>query len=132
MVMTDPIADMLTRIRNANKERYAKVDIPSSRLKIGIAKILKEEGFIKHFKIVKNDKRGIIRIFLKYNDEGEPVIHQLVRISRPGGRVYVKSADIRPVMAGVGIEIISTSKGLMTNSKAKKNNLGGERICVVY
>jgi len=130
-MMTDPIADMLTRIRNASKAKHEKVDIPSSKLKVEIAKILKDEGFIKNVKLVKDRRQGLIRVYLKYTDEETPVIQGLKRISRPGCRVYTGNDAIPKVMAGLGTAILSTPKGIQTGKQAKKDNVGGEVICHV-
>jgi len=131
-MMTDPIADMLTRIRNASKAKHEKVDIPSSKLKVEIAKILKDEGFIKNVKLVKDRRQGLIRVYLKYTDEETPVIQGLKRISRPGCRVYTGNDAIPKVMAGLGTAILSTPKGIQTGKQAKKDNVGGEVICHVW
>ncbi len=131
-MMTDPIADMLTRIRNASKAKHEKVDIPSSKMKIEIAKILKEEGFVKNVKLVKDRRQGMIRIYLKYTDEELPVIQGLKRISRPGCRVYAGNNAIPKVMAGLGTAILSTPKGIQTGRQAKKDNVGGEVLCQVW
>jgi len=130
--MTDPIADMLTRIRNASKAKHEKVDIPSSKLKVEIAKILKDEGYIKNVKLVKDRRQGLIRVYLKYTDEEMPVIQGLKRISRPGCRVYTSNDSIPKVMAGLGTAILSTPKGIQTGKQAKKDNVGGEVICHVW
>ena len=132
MVVTDAIADMLTRIRNANKMRYQEVLIPSSKLKCEIAKILKEEGFIENYKVSKEDVQGEIVLTLKYGPNKERVITGLKRISKPGLRVYAKSDEIPKVLNGLGIAIISTSKGLMTDKEARKNNLGGEVLAYIW
>ena len=131
-MMTDPIADMLTRIRNASKAKHEKVDIPSSKLKVEIAKILKDEGFIKNVKLVKDRRQGLIRVYLKYTDEEMPVLQSLKRISRPGCRVYTSNDAIPKVMAGLGTAILSTPKGIQTGKQAKKDNVGGEVICHVW
>jgi len=131
-MMTDPIADMLTRIRNASKAKHEKVDIPSSKLKVEIAKILKDEGYIKNVKLVKDRRQGLIRVYLKYTDEEMPVIQGLKRISRPGCRVYTGNDSIPKVMAGLGTAILSTPKGIQTGKQAKKDNVGGEVICHVW
>ncbi len=133
MSMTDPIADMLTRIRNANRANLDLADIPYSNLKKGIVEILKEEGFIKNFKVGK-DKLGhpTIRVYLKKAYGPMKPLNDLQRISRPGRRVYVKSRDIPRILNDVGIAILSTSKGIMTNHKAKEGNLGGELLCKVW
>ncbi|XCH49463.1 30S ribosomal protein S8 [Thermodesulfovibrio sp. 3462-1] len=132
MMMTDPIADMLTRIRNAIKVKADKVDIPASRMKIEISKILKEEGFIKSYKIIKDKKQGIIRINLKYTPEGDSVISNLQRISKPGRRVYVSKDEIPRVMGGLGIAILTTSQGVMTDKECRHKGVGGEVICYVW
>ncbi|MGB9710973.1 MAG: 30S ribosomal protein S8 [Thermodesulfovibrio sp.] len=131
-MMTDPIADMLTRIRNAIKVKADKVDIPASRMKIEISKILKEEGFIKSYKIIKDKKQGIIRINLKYTPEGDSVISNLQRISKPGRRVYVSKDEIPRVMGGLGIAILTTSQGVMTDKECRHKGVGGEVICYVW
>ena len=132
MVMTDPIADMLTRIRNAIMASYDTVDIPVSKLRISIGKVLKSEGFIRNYKIMSNRKRGTIRIFLKYDENGEPIINGLKRVSRPGRRVYAKRDRIPRVLNGYGINILSTSKGIMTDKQARKLGVGGEVLCSVW
>ena len=132
MSMTDPIADMLTRIRNANKVSYQAVDIPSSRLKINIAKVLKSEGLIRNYRIIDNRGQGAIRIFLKYDENGEPVLSGLKRVSRPGCRVYARSDRIPQVLNGLGINILSTSKGVMADRQARKKGVGGEILCSVW
>ena len=132
MIVTDPIADMLTRIRNANQMRYQEVLIPSSNMKVEIAKILKDEGFIENYKIEKNDVQDNIVLTLKYGHNKERVITGLKRISKPGLRVYVKVEDIPTVLNGLGIAIISTSKGIMTDKEARKLALGGEVIAYVW
>ena len=132
MSMTDPIADMFTRIRNGSKAKFEKVDVPSSKMKREIAKILKEEGFIKSFKIVPDDQQHeMIRILLKYDATRKEVIH-LRRISRPGRRVYVGKDSIPSVMSGLGLSILSTSKGILTDKSARKADVGGEVLCHVW
>ena len=132
MSMSDPIADMLTRIRNAIMASYEAVDIPNSKLKIDIAKILKSEGFIKNYKIVADQKQGILRIFLKYDEGGESVIDGLRRVSKPSRRVYTKNDRIPKVLNGYGVNILSTSRGLMTDKQARKVGVGGEILCSVW
>ncbi len=132
MSMTDPIADMLTRIRNANMVKHQKVDIPSSTLKVNIATVLKQEGFIKNYKVISDNLQGVLRVYLKYIDEKDPVINEIKRISKPGGRVYVKSEDAPVVKSGLGIAILSTSKGIITDSAARKAGVGGEILCTVW
>jgi small subunit ribosomal protein S8 len=132
MVMSDPIADMLTRIRNANIVRHETVEIPASKVKREIAEILKKEGFIRDAEYVEDSKQGIIRLFLKYGSNNERVISGLKRISKPGLRVYTKSQEIPRVLGGLGIAIISTSKGVMTDKDARHSKAGGEVICYVW
>jgi len=132
MSMTDPIADMLTRMRNALIASYNTVDIPSSKLKIDIAKVLKSEGFIKNFKIIDDQKQGTMRVFFKYDDNGNSVIDGLKRMSKVGCRMYSKSSRIPTVLNGYGINILTTSKGLMTDKQAKKMGIGGEIICSIW
>ena len=131
-VVTDTIADMLTRIRNANAMRYTDVSVPASNLKIELARILKEEGFIKDYKVVKDDAQGVIELTLKYGEKKERVITGLKRISKPGLRVYAKSNEVPKVLNGLGIAIISTSKGIMTDKEARKQNLGGEVLAYIW
>ena len=128
----DPIADMLTRIRNANQMRYKEVEVPASKIKNEIARILKEEGFISDYKVKKNDVQSIIVLNLKYGDKKERVITGLKRISKPGLRVYAKAEDVPTVLSGLGIAIISTSKGLMTDRDARKASLGGEVLAYIW
>lgn len=132
MVMTDPIADMLTRIRNASNAKHQTVDIPGSNMKKSLADILLEEGFIKGFDTIEDGKQGIIRVQLKYGQEKEKIITGIKRISKPGLRVYVKSDEVPRVLGGLGIAIISTSKGVVTDKVARKQGLGGEVICYVW
>ena len=131
-VVTDTIADMLTRIRNANSMGYEEVTVPASKLKIELAKILKEEGFIKEYKVVSENVQKNILLTLKYGNKKEKVITGLRRISKPGLRVYVKSDEVPKVLNGLGIAIISTSKGIMTDKEARKQNLGGEVLAYVW
>ena len=132
MVVTDTIADMLTRIRNANQMRYQEVSVPASNLKCELAKILKDEGFIEDYKLVNEDVQGTIELTLKYGQNKERVITGLKRISKPGLRVYAKSTEIPKVLNGLGIAIISTSRGVMTDKEARKQNLGGEVLCYIW
>ena len=131
---TDPIADMLTRIRNANMVSLTEVEMPSSKLKVELAKLLKSEGYVEDYSVV--DKEGTsfktLKITLKYDEKSKPVISNLKRVSRPGLRNYCKAKDIPQVLGGMGIAIISTSKGLLTDRKAKKENVGGEVLCYIY
>ncbi|ADL42162.1 ribosomal protein S8 [Caldicellulosiruptor acetigenus I77R1B] len=132
MYVIDPIADMLTRIRNANNARHEVVDIPASKMKKAIAQILLEEGFIKDYEIIDDGKNGIIRIRLKYGPNKERAITGLKRISKPGRRVYAGKDELPRVLGGLGIAIISTSKGIMTDKKARKEGVGGEVLCYVW
>ena len=132
MSMTDPIADLLTRVRNALTARLDRVEVPASRLKVDIVRILKDEGFIKNFKVSRDNKQGIIRLFLKYTDRNTPVINGLQRVSKPGRRVYQKAQELRPVLSGLGVLIISTSRGVMTDKEARRHNLGGEALCQIW
>ncbi|GAA4873362.1 30S ribosomal protein S8 [Paenibacillus vulneris] len=132
MVMSDPIADMLTRIRNANVVRHETVEIPASKIKREIAEILKKEGFIRDAEYIEDNKQGIIRLFLKYGPNNERVISGLKRISKPGLRVYTQSQEVPRVLGGLGIAIISTSKGVMTDKEARQSKAGGEVICYVW
>ncbi|KJS22767.1 MAG: 30S ribosomal protein S8 [Clostridiaceae bacterium BRH_c20a] len=132
MVMTDPIADFLTRVRNANMVMHEKVEIPASKTKKSLAEILKKEGFVKDFEYIEDGKQGVIRIYLKYGSNKERVITGLKRISKPGLRVYSKKDETPRVLGGLGIAIISTSQGIMTDKEARKTGLGGEVICYVW
>jgi small subunit ribosomal protein S8 len=130
--MTDPIADMLTRVRNAVQARHPKVDMPASRLKAEIARILKEEGYIAHYKTSEEGGKNNLTLFLKYGGRGEMVISNIERISRPGCRVYVSKSDIPRVLGGLGINILTTSHGVMTGREARKQGFGGELLCNIY
>ncbi|MCJ7682802.1 MAG: 30S ribosomal protein S8 [Desulfobacteraceae bacterium] len=132
MSMTDPIADMLTRVRNAQKASHELVNIPSSKLKINVAKVLKSEGFIKNFRIISDGQHRFIKIFLKYDKEGVAIIEGIKRVSKPGCRVYAGSDEVPKVLNGYGINILSTSKGLMTDNEARKTGIGGEILCAVW
>ena len=132
MVVTDPIADMLTRIRNANAMRYKEVEVPASRIKLEIARILKEEGYISDVKIKKDKVQDVMVLNLKYGEKKERVITGLKRISKPGLRVYAKVEELPRVLNGLGIAIISTSKGLMTDKEARKESLGGEVLAYIW
>ncbi len=132
MTMTDPIADMLTRIRNANVVKHETVDIPASNIKKEIARILLEEGFVKGYDVIEDGKQGIIRVQLKYGKGNEKVITGIKRISKPGMRVYAAKDEIPKVLNGLGISIISTSKGILTDKQARKEGVGGEVVCYVW
>lgn len=131
MTMTDPVADLLTRIRNASKARHETVDVPSSRLKLEIVRILKEEGYIANFSLAEDDKQGMIRILLRYAAGKSPVITTLDRVSRPGCRVYSGKGEIPSVLGGMGICIVSTSQGVLTGKQAQEKGLGGEVLCAI-
>ena len=132
MPVTDPLADMLTRIRNANTAKHSKVDIPASKMKVSVARILKSEGYIKNYKLIKDRKHGILRIYLKYDEFNEGVIMGLKRMSKPGRRLYVKKDDIPLVLNGMGITVLSTSKGVLADREARKLNVGGELLCSIW
>lgn len=131
-MLTDPIADMLTRLRNALLIKAEKVDIPASRMKLEIAKILKEEGFIRAYKILKDKKQGILRITLRYSADNDPVISGLKRVSKPGRRVYVGKDAVPSVMGGVGISILSTSRGVLADKACRRDKTGGEVLCYIW
>ena len=132
MSMTDPIADMLTRIRNGITSRHDRVELPSSKLKVEVAKILKSEGFISNFKVVEEGVQPTLRVYLKYSDDGEPVIHGIERISRPGRRVYRGKEEIPQVLGGLGLAIVSTSQGVLSGHDAVRKGVGGEVLCQVW
>jgi len=132
MSMTDPIADMLTRIRNAGKAKLKKVDIPSSKMKLGITKILMKEHLISNFKYITDNRQNLIRIYLRYNDKGDHFIQGLRRVSTPGLRVYAPQDKIPKVKNGTGLAVISTSQGLMKDKDARKNGVGGEVVCYIW
>lgn len=132
MVMTDPVADFLTRIRNGNMVMHETVEIPSSKIKLAIAGIMKEEGYIKDYEYIKDGKQGVIRVYLKYGPNKEKVITGIKRISKPGLRVYVKRDEIPKVLGGLGTAVISTSQGLMSDKKARKIGVGGEVLCYIW
>jgi len=132
MNTTDPIADMLTRIRNANSSKHKTVDVPTSKMKLAIADILFKEGYIRSYEELSNDVQGIIRIVLKYDEKGNRVIAGIKRISKPGLRVYASKEDLPEVLNGLGIAIVSTSKGIMTDKEARKAGLGGEVLAYVW
>ncbi len=131
-MMTDPIADMLTRIRNGLSARHESVDVPASKLKLEIARILKAEGYIKNFKLAQDGKQGVLKVFLKYDPDGNPIIMKIKRESKPGRRVFAKVDDLPEVKNGLGVSIISTSKGVMTDKKARERRVGGEILCSIW
>jgi small subunit ribosomal protein S8 len=132
MVMTDPIADFLTQIRNACMANHERVDVPSSKIKLSIAKLLKEEGYINNYKLVKDKKQGILRVYLKYDNKNVPIIEGLERISKPSCRVFVRHDKIPYVLNGYGTVILSTSKGVLTDREARQQRIGGELLCKVW
>jgi small subunit ribosomal protein S8 len=132
MSMTDNIGDMLTRIRNGGKARFDKVDIPASRMKISLARIFKDEGFIKNYKVIKDNKQGILRVYLKYDDRNLPLIQRIERVSKPSRRVYAGREELPKVQGGLGVAVVSTSKGVMTDRQARKIGVGGEVLCQVW
>ena len=132
MNITDPIADLLTRIRNASQAKHATVDIPASNMKKAIAQILVDEGYVTSYKVTEDDKQGVITITLKYTDNMQPVITGLRRISKPGLRIYTSCEDMPKVLKGIGTAIVSTPKGVMTDKKARKENVGGEVLAFVW
>ncbi|GMA47964.1 30S ribosomal protein S8 [Tetragenococcus muriaticus] len=132
MVMTDPIADFLTRIRNANMARHEVLEVPASKIKQDIAEILKNEGFVRNVEYIEDDKQGVIRVFLKYGKDGERVITNLKRISKPGLRAYVKADEVPKVLNGLGIAVVSTSDGVITDKEARSKNVGGEVVAYVW
>jgi small subunit ribosomal protein S8 len=132
MSMTDPIADMLTRVRNALMSGKEKVDVPASAMKEGIARILRDEGYIINYRMIEDNKQGVIRITLKYGEGDTPAIEKLQRISKPGRRVYVPAKRIPRVLNGMGIAVLSTSRGLLTDKESKSQNVGGEVLCYIW
>ena len=132
MAISDPIADMLTRLRNAAKAKFNSADVPASKLKTELARVLKDEGYIKNYKFIQDGKQGILRIYLKYGPGQKATIYGIERVSKPSRRVYTKSKDIQPVYNGMGISILSTSRGIMTDKKARQENVGGEILCNIW
>lgn len=128
----DTVSEFLTRIRNAGVSRHEKVDVPASKLRVGLAEILANQGLIRSFKVAKDSKQGVMRVYLKYSDDGSHVISAINTVSRPGRRVYVKSNEIPQVRSGLGMTIVSTSQGLMSGKEAQKKNLGGELLCKIW
>ncbi len=132
MSITDPIADMLTRIRNGIQSRHDRIELPSSKLKVEVARILKSEGFISNYKVVDQAPQPMLRVYLKYSDDGEPVIHGIECVSRPGRRVYRGKEEIPKVLGGLGLAIISTSRGVLSGAEAARTGVGGEVLCQVW
>ena len=131
-MMSDPVADLLTRIRNASRAEHEKVDIPASRLKARITEILKDEGFIKNFRVIDNDKQGTLRVYLKYGPGGERIISGLTRVSKPGRRVYSGARELPRIRNGLGITIVSTPRGVLSDAEARDQNVGGEVLAEVF
>lgn len=132
MSSNDPIADFLTRIRNAHLAKHDRLDVPSSRLKVEMAKILKDQGYIKNFRVVEGEPSNKLRVYLRYDELGTPAISYMERVSKPGRRVYRKAAEIEPVRNGLGVGILSTSNGLMTDVQARESGMGGELLCHIW
>jgi small subunit ribosomal protein S8 len=132
MAITDPIADMLVRMRNAGKAKMNSVDIPGSKMKTEIAKVMKSEGYIRNYKFIKDGKQGILRVYLKYGDDQSHIILEMERVSKPSRKIYVRADEIKPVYNGLGTAILSTSKGIMTDKQARKDNVGGELLCTMF
>jgi small subunit ribosomal protein S8 len=132
MSMTDPIADMLTRLRNATMVRHDRTDVPASKMKLEIAKILKQEGYIRTFKLLEEGAQGVLRIYLKYSPDGEPVIHGIKRVSRPGLRIYRGVEELPKVRNGLGVAVVSTSRGVVTDEQARRLGVGGEILCEIW
>ena len=132
MSVSDPVADFLTCVRNAIRARHRKVDVPASRLKTEIAKVLLRERYINEYKVIEDTKQGVLRLYLKYDDTGNPVIHGLARSSKPGRRLYAGKNELPEVLGGLGVAIVSTSQGLLTGHDAKKRGVGGEVVCTVW
>ncbi len=132
MSISDPLSDMLTRVRNAGKAKHASVDIPGSKLKVALAGVMKDAGYIRNYKFIKDNKQGILRIYLKYDQKDQHVIYGIERVSRPSRRIYVQGKDAKPVLNGMGIAVLSTSKGVMTDKTARKENVGGEILCKIW
>jgi len=130
--MTDPISDLLTRVRNAVKAKQPKVDVPASQLKLSIVDIWKKTGFVKNYKLFRQDEKGILRIYLKYVGKGQPVIQGLKRVSKPSRRIYARHDKLPKVLAGMGVAVVSTSKGVLTDQTARENRVGGEVLCTIW
>jgi small subunit ribosomal protein S8 len=132
MSKTDPISDLLTRIRNANRIGMAQVEVPGSRTKVGVVETLKRSGFIRDFRVIEDERQGTIRIYLKYGPDGEKIINEINRVSSPGRRVYVGSTELPRPLDGLGVAIVSTNKGVLSDSEARQQHLGGEVLCEVW
>jgi small subunit ribosomal protein S8 len=131
-MMSDPIADLLTRIRNASRAEHEKVDIPASKMKVKVTELLKDEGFVKNYRLIEDNKQGVLRVYLKYGSGNEKMISGLIRVSRPGRRVYVTKDKIPTILGGMGVAILSTSRGIMTDRESRKQQLGGEVLAYVW
>jgi small subunit ribosomal protein S8 len=131
-MMSDPIADLLTRIRNASRAEHEKVDIPASKMKVKVTELLKEEGFVKNYRLIEDNKQGVLRVYLKYGAGNEKMISGLMRVSRPGRRVYVTKDKIPTILGGMGVALLSTSRGVMTDRESRKQQLGGEVLAYVW
>lgn len=131
-MMTDPISDLLTRVRNASKARLPKVDVPSSQLKVSVVDLWKKSGFIKNYKLFRQDEKVVLRIYLKYLGKGKPVIHGLQRVSRPSRRVYASYDEVPKILGGIGLAVVSTSKGVLSDAMARENKVGGEVLCTIW
>jgi small subunit ribosomal protein S8 len=131
-MMTDPISDLLTRVRNATKARQRKVDVPPSNLKVAIVELWKKDGFIRNYKLYQQDNHGILRIYLKYVGKGRPVIQGIRRVSKPSRRVYLKYEKLPKILGGIGVGIVSTSKGILTDKGARESKVGGELLCTIW
>ncbi len=132
MALTDPIADMLTRVRNAGKAKFNSVDIPGSKMKTELARVMKEQGYIRNYKFIKDGKQGILRVYLKYTDDNAHVIQEINRVSKPSRRVYVGAGDVKSFYNGMGVSVLSTSKGILTDKQARKEHVGGEVLCNIF
>lgn len=132
MTMTDPISDLLTRIRNAHLAKHDRLDLPASKLKAELCRVLKESGFVQDFRVIEGVPQGTLRVYLRYDDAGTPAIQHLRRVSKPGRRVYAKAEDLRPVRNGLGVGIVSTSQGVLTDAQARQRRVGGEVLCEIW
>lgn len=132
MSMTDPIADLLTRIRNALLAKHDRLDIPKSKLKVEVCRLLKEQGYVEDYEVVEGKPSDLVRLYLRYSDAGQPAIRRIARVSKPGRRVYRGAGDIKPVLDGLGVSFVSTSKGLMTDEEARDQRIGGEVLCEIW
>ena len=132
MSMTDPVADLLTRIRNAHMVKHDRLDVPTSKLKVEICRLLKQEGYIENYRLIDGEPRGVVRIFLRYAPDGSPAITHISRVSKPGRRVYRGADDIKPILNGIGVGIVSTSGGLLTDAQARERRVGGELVCEIW